>query len=73
MFQGLRTTQFCQWPHRSTPGNGEPDCHGSGDPDPGAVADSGGGGDYLSDESMHRANRKAIVDETVSMIPAVAG
>ncbi|WP_020498562.1 hypothetical protein [Sciscionella marina] len=102
--------QFCQWPPGSTPGKGEPDCHESGDPDPGAVAASGGGGDYLSNESMYRANRlrlglgrtalrgghlhtpvldqpagqaltdppfeanrKAIVDETVSMIPAVAG
>lgn len=99
---------FCQWAPGSTPGTGTPQCFDSGSPTPGAIAEEGGGGNYLSNESMYRANRlrlglglgtlhgghlhtpvlgqpagtaltdpafeaerKSIVDETVSMIPAV--
>ncbi|GLY42095.1 hypothetical protein Amsp01_081180 [Amycolatopsis sp. NBRC 101858] len=45
---------FCVWP--SQPGVGTPVCR-SDAPAPGEFAASGGGGDYLSNESMFRANR----------------
>ena len=44
---------FCEWV--GAPG-GEQSCR-TDEPTPGAVARSGGGGDYLSNESMYRANR----------------
>jgi pyrrolidone-carboxylate peptidase len=46
---------FCEWPV-GTPGSGAMSCR-SDEPTPGAAAASGGGGDYLSNESMYRANR----------------
>lgn len=45
---------FCVWP--AQPGVGTPVCR-SDAPLPGENAASGGGGDYLSNESMFRANR----------------
>ncbi|SEF34993.1 hypothetical protein SAMN05421837_107681 [Amycolatopsis pretoriensis] len=45
---------FCVWP--AQPGVGTPVCR-SDAPAPGEIAASGGGGDYLSNESMFRANR----------------
>lgn len=47
---------FCEWPLGTVPGSTAPLCR-SDEPTPGAVAASGGGGDYLSNESMYRANR----------------
>ena len=47
---------FCEWPVGSVPGTGTMSCR-SDEPTPGAAAASGGGGDYLSNESMYRANR----------------
>ncbi|MFI9810992.1 C15 family peptidase [Saccharothrix variisporea] len=47
---------FCEWPLGTTPGTGTPSCR-TDEPTPGAVAASGSGGDYLSNESMYRANR----------------
>ncbi|CAL9664515.1 putative protein [Actinosynnema sp. ALI-1.44] len=47
---------FCEWPLGSTPGTGTPVCR-TDEPTPGAVAAVGSGGDYLSNESMYRANR----------------
>ncbi len=51
---------FCVWPDPSTPGQGTQQCSDSGAPAPGAAAAYGGGGDYLSNESMYRANRLRI-------------
>ncbi|NUT52189.1 MAG: hypothetical protein HOV94_33575 [Saccharothrix sp.] len=48
--------EFCEWPVGATPGAGVPDCR-TDEPTPGAAAASGSGGDYLSNESMYRANR----------------
>jgi pyrrolidone-carboxylate peptidase len=48
--------RFCEWPLGTTPGTGTPSCR-TDEPTPGAVAAQGGGGDYLSNESMYRANR----------------
>ncbi len=45
---------FCVWP--SQPGVGTPVCR-SDAPLPGEIAQAGGGGNYLSNESMFRANR----------------
>jgi pyrrolidone-carboxylate peptidase len=47
---------FCEWPLGTVPGSTAPLCR-SDQPTPGAVAAQGGGGDYLSNESMYRANR----------------
>ncbi|NUT97073.1 MAG: hypothetical protein HOY78_34135, partial [Saccharothrix sp.] len=47
---------FCEWPIGTTPGTGTPSCR-TDEPTPGAVAAVGSGGDYLSNESMYRANR----------------
>lgn len=49
---------FCEWPLGTVPapGTGTADCR-SDEPTPGAVAAEGSGGDYLSNESMYRANR----------------
>ncbi|RKT51712.1 hypothetical protein [Saccharothrix australiensis] len=52
----LFNRSFCEWPPGSTPGVGAPDCR-TDEPTPGAVAAVGSGGDYLSNESMYRANR----------------
>jgi len=46
---------FCEWVVVGT----QQDCR-TDDPTPGRVAASGGGGDYLSNESMYRANRVRI-------------
>lgn len=51
---------FCVWPDPAHPGQGSLVCHQDGDPAPGDVAGYGGGGDYLSNESMYRANRLRI-------------
>lgn len=48
--------EFCEWPLGGTPGEGFPDCR-TDEPTPGAAAAWGSGGDYLSNESMYRANR----------------
>ncbi|MGW4523481.1 hypothetical protein [Amycolatopsis sp. NPDC004378] len=45
---------FCVWP--GEPGAGTPVCR-SDAPSPGESAQSGGGGNYLSNESMYRSNR----------------
>jgi pyrrolidone-carboxylate peptidase len=50
---------FCEWPVGTTPGTGQMSCR-SDEPTPGAAAASGGGGDYLSNESMYRANRVRV-------------
>ncbi|WP_235921370.1 C15 family peptidase [Lentzea tibetensis] len=50
---------FCEWPVGTTPGVGPRSCR-TDQPTPGAVAAVGGGGDYLSNESMYRANRVRI-------------
>ncbi|MEV7046281.1 hypothetical protein [Amycolatopsis sp. NPDC051061] len=47
---------FCVWPDSAHPGVGTPVCR-SDAPAPGEIAASGGGGNYLSNESMFRANR----------------
>ncbi|MER5261091.1 hypothetical protein ABTZ99_03265 [Actinosynnema sp. NPDC002837] len=49
---------FCEWPLGTVPapGTGTADCR-SDEPTPGAAAAEGSGGDYLSNESMYRANR----------------
>ncbi|WP_189221787.1 hypothetical protein [Saccharothrix coeruleofusca] len=51
--------EFCEWPLGTTPGEGFPDCR-TDEPTPGAAAASGSGGDYLSNESMYRANRVRV-------------
>ena len=48
--------EFCEWPVGTVPGTGTPSCR-TDEPTPGAAAASGSGGDYLSNESMYRANR----------------
>ncbi len=50
---------FCVWPDPTQPGHGARVCHDDPNttPAPGAAAAYGGGGDYLSNESMYRANR----------------
>ncbi|KOX35134.1 hypothetical protein ADK67_01200 [Saccharothrix sp. NRRL B-16348] len=49
---------FCEWPLGTVPapGTGTADCRAD-EPTPGAQAAEGSGGDYLSNESMYRANR----------------
>jgi hypothetical protein len=47
---------FCVWPDPASPGTGTAQCR-SDAPRPGEVAAQGSGGDYLSNESMYRANR----------------
>ncbi|MFB9905595.1 hypothetical protein [Allokutzneria oryzae] len=49
---------FCEWKVGKPVGT-EPDCRGD-EPTPGAKAAQGGGGDYLSNESMYRANRLRV-------------
>jgi pyrrolidone-carboxylate peptidase len=48
--------QLCEWPAGTRPDPAKLSCH-AGPPSPGAQAESGGGGDYLSNESMYRSNR----------------
>ncbi|MCE7001211.1 hypothetical protein LZG04_41285 [Saccharothrix sp. S26] len=48
--------EFCEWPLGAVPGTGTLSCRAD-EPTPGAAAASGSGGDYLSNESMYRANR----------------
>ncbi|MGM1063568.1 hypothetical protein [Saccharothrix sp. Mg75] len=55
-FPVLFNRSFCEWPVGTFPGTGTPDCR-SDEPTPGAAAAQGSGGDYLSNESMYRANR----------------
>ncbi|MEU4741790.1 hypothetical protein AB0G02_15175 [Actinosynnema sp. NPDC023658] len=55
-FPVLFNREFCEWPVGTTPGTGTPSCR-TDEPTPGAAAASGSGGDYLSNESMYRANR----------------
>ncbi|OXM62427.1 hypothetical protein [Amycolatopsis vastitatis] len=47
---------FCVWPDPAHPGTGTAVCR-SDAPAPGEIAASGGGGNYLSNESMFRSNR----------------
>jgi hypothetical protein len=47
---------FCVWPDSTKPGTGPRICR-TDEPKPGEIAASGGGGDYLSNESMYRSNR----------------
>ncbi|ANZ37195.1 hypothetical protein BBK82_15100 [Lentzea guizhouensis] len=49
---------FCEW-KVGTPVGSQQDCR-TDEPTPGAVAAVGGGGNYLSNESMYRANRVRI-------------
>jgi pyrrolidone-carboxylate peptidase len=48
--------EFCVWPSSSEPGVGQEVCR-TDEPLPGEVAAQGGGGNYLSNESMYRSNR----------------
>ena len=50
---------FCVWPDSSKPGTGAEVCRTDA-PKPGEIAAQGGGGDYLSNESMYRANRVRV-------------
>ncbi len=47
---------FCVWPDSTQPGTGVSVCRTDA-PKPGEIAASGGGGNYLSNESMYRSNR----------------
>ena len=47
--------RICEWPAGTRP-TGPVQCHSNG-PSEGAQAQSGGGGNYLSNESMYRSNR----------------
>ena len=47
--------QVCEWPAGTFPDPTTVRC--GSDPSPGSTAASGGGGDYLSNESMYRSNR----------------
>lgn len=48
--------RLCEWPAGTRPDPAAVRCHPNG-PTPGAQAQSGGGGSYLSNESMYRSNR----------------
>ena len=48
--------QLCEWTGGTRPDPTKVSCHANG-PSPGAQAHSGGGGNYLSNESMYRSNR----------------
>lgn len=52
----LFNREFCEWPLGTPPGEGTPSCR-TDEPTPGAAAAAGSGGNYLSNESMYRANR----------------
>lgn len=47
---------FCVWPDSTRPGTGTAVCRTDA-PKPGEIAASGGGGNYLSNESQYRSNR----------------
>jgi hypothetical protein len=48
--------RLCEWPAGTRPDPAAVQCHTNG-PTPGSQAQSGGGGNYLSNESMYRSNR----------------
>jgi hypothetical protein len=48
--------RLCEWPPGTRPDPAAVTCHNNG-PTPGSQAQSGGGGNYLSNESMYRSNR----------------
>jgi len=48
--------RLCEWPAGTRPDPAAVQCHNNG-PTPGSQAQSGGGGSYLSNESMYRSNR----------------
>ena len=48
--------RICEWTGNSRPDPARISCHDNG-PSPGSQAHSGGGGNYLSNESMYRSNR----------------
>jgi hypothetical protein len=48
--------QICEWTGNSRPDPARVVCHTNG-PSPDAQAQAGGGGNYLSNESMYRTNR----------------
>jgi len=48
--------RLCEWPAGTRPDPAAVRCHNNG-PTPGSQAQSGGGGNYLSNESMYRSNR----------------
>jgi pyrrolidone-carboxylate peptidase len=48
--------RLCEWPAGTRPDPAAVRCHTNG-PTPGSQAQSGGGGNYLSNESMYRSNR----------------
>jgi hypothetical protein len=48
--------RICEWTDNSRPDPTRISCHDNG-PSPGSQAQSGGGGNYLSNESMYRSNR----------------
>ncbi|WP_430783339.1 hypothetical protein [Actinoplanes sp. G11-F43] len=50
--------QLCEWAAGDRP-TGRVTCH-DGEPTPGGQASSGGGGSYLSNESMYRSNRLRV-------------
>ncbi|WP_236004985.1 hypothetical protein [Amycolatopsis pittospori] len=55
-YQVLYNQAFCVWPDSTKPGTGTAVCRTDA-PKPGEIAASGGGGNYLSNESMYRSNR----------------
>jgi pyrrolidone-carboxylate peptidase len=48
--------QVCEWLNHTRPDPARVTCHANG-PTPGSQAQAGGGGNYLSNESMYRSNR----------------
>jgi hypothetical protein len=48
--------RICEWTGGTRPDPARVSCHDNG-PTPGSQAHSGGGGNYLSNESMYRSNR----------------
>ncbi|MDR7275683.1 hypothetical protein [Catenuloplanes atrovinosus] len=52
---------YCYWPAGTAPGSGPTDCRDDGAPPlPGETGEMGSGGNFLSNESMFRANRLRI-------------
>jgi pyrrolidone-carboxylate peptidase len=51
--------RICEWTDGTRPDPAKVSCHNNG-PSAGAQAQSGGGGNYLSNESMYRSNRLRI-------------
>jgi pyrrolidone-carboxylate peptidase len=52
----LLNPRICEWTNNTRPDPTKVVCHDNG-PSPGAQANAGGGGNYLSNESMYRSNR----------------